>query len=532
MGIAPGNSGSAADTLVNVRVTFEQGRTYAAIANGVLDPSAFEGNPDGRSIGFTFFGTDEARESGADAGLVDLAVLHGSTDAPTVDVIARGVGTLVDDAAYGDLTDYFSVPAGAYTLDITPGGDNGTIVASFAADLSGLGGGAAIVFASGFLTPDNDQNGAPFGILAALPTGDVIALPAAPAPAQTARLQVIHNAADPAAAAVDVYLNGGLLLDDFAFRSATPFIDAPANVALNIGVAPGNSTSVDDTLKNFVVTLAPGGTYTAIANGVLDPSAFVANPDGRSTAFTLFLQPVAREAAERSRRVDVYAVHGASDAPAVNILALGLVLPDVRYGDVSGYASLRPTRNWVAVFTPGPHPVIVGIYPIDLRGLAGGAAAVVASGFLSPSDNQNGAPFALIAVLPDGAVLELPNLLTHEPLAAGDAAFQLGIDDILARNGEASGEAVRVIESFGLEQNYPNPFNPTTTISFSLASREDVSLTVYDITGREVATLVNGVRDAGAYSLQFDGSQLASGVYFYRLQAGAFTQIRRMSLVK
>ena len=63
------------------------------------------------------------------------------------------------------------------------------------------------------------------------------------ASAQTARLQVIHNAADPAANQVDVYLNGSLALDNFEFRTATPFIDVPANVLINIGIAPPNSTS-------------------------------------------------------------------------------------------------------------------------------------------------------------------------------------------------------------------------------------------------------------------------------------------------
>jgi hypothetical protein len=105
--------------------------------------------------------------------------------------------------------------------------------------------------------------------------------------AQTARIQVIHNAADPNAAAVDIYLNGTLLLDNFAFRTATPFIDAPAGVQLNIGVAPGNSSSVNDTLKNFQVTLENGNTYVAIANGVLNPASYASNPDSRSTAFTL-----------------------------------------------------------------------------------------------------------------------------------------------------------------------------------------------------------------------------------------------------
>ena len=107
---------------------------------------------------------------------------------------------------------------------------------------------------------------------------------------QTAELQVIHNAADPAAASVDVYVNGTLTLNNFAFRTATPFVSLPAGIPLNIGVAPDNSTSVNDTLKNFEVTLTSGDRYIAVANGVLNPANFSVNPDGQSTAFTLFLQ--------------------------------------------------------------------------------------------------------------------------------------------------------------------------------------------------------------------------------------------------
>ena len=87
-------------------------------------------------------------------------------------------------------------------------------------------------------------------------------------------------------------------------------------------------------------------------------------------------------------------------------------------------------------------------------------------------------------------------------------------------------------DKFVLEQNYPNPFNPTTNLRFTIAELRLVTLKVYDMLGREVATLVNERKEAGVYSLQFDGSGLASGVYLYRLQAGEFTQTRKLLLLK
>ncbi len=749
IGVAPATSSSSADVIATFTVKFKKNKTYIAVANGVLDPAAFAANPDGREIGFTLFSRDGIREAGSDAANVDFVVLHGASDAPAVDVIARDVATLVDGAAYGDITDYISVPAGAYTLDITPDADNNTVVASFGADLSGLGGGSAVVFASGFLTPSANQDGAAFGIYAALADGTVIGLPAADPPVPMARLQVIHNAADPGAASVDIYVNGGLLLDDFGFRTATPFIDVPAEVALTVGVAPGTSTGAGDIIASFDVTLANGGTYVAMANGVLDPSAFAANPDGRSTGFTIFTKADARESGSKEDRVDVFVVHGSTDAPAVRINTNNLWIDGAAYGDITGYFSLRAQRNVIDVKVPGHPNIRVGKFEADLTGLEGAAAVVFASGFVDPSANNGGEGFGLFAALPNGAVVELPAIepapanarlqVIHnaaDPAAAsvdiyvGDdlllddfafraatpfidvpantdlaigvapgtstssadiiatfdvrfkknrtyvavangvldpSAFAANPDgrsigftlfardkvreaakdhgnvdfivlhgatdapavDVIARDvatlvddaaygditnyisvpagaytldvtpandnstivasfaadlsglaggaavvfasgfltpsanqdGEAFGiyaalpdgtviglpaastsaatsiagqglSSLTTIDDFALNQNYPNPFNPSTTIAFALPTESNVTLKVYDVQGREVATLVNDRMDAGQHSVNFDASNIATGVYFYRIEAGSFQAIRRMMLVK
>ena len=87
-------------------------------------------------------------------------------------------------------------------------------------------------------------------------------------------------------------------------------------------------------------------------------------------------------------------------------------------------------------------------------------------------------------------------------------------------------------DDFVLNQNYPNPFNPSTTISFELPSESFVSLKVYNVLGKEVATLVSEKLVAGRYDVTFNGSQLTSGVYFYRLQAGKYTKINKAMLLK
>ena len=85
---------------------------------------------------------------------------------------------------------------------------------------------------------------------------------------------------------------------------------------------------------------------------------------------------------------------------------------------------------------------------------------------------------------------------------------------------------------FQLEQNYPNPFNPSTTIRFSLAQRAHVSLRLFDAAGREVAVLMNEEREPGSHEVLFEAGSLPSGLYIYRLQAGAQTAARKLVLVR
>ncbi len=87
-------------------------------------------------------------------------------------------------------------------------------------------------------------------------------------------------------------------------------------------------------------------------------------------------------------------------------------------------------------------------------------------------------------------------------------------------------------ERYELGQNYPNPFNPITKINFAIPKQGFVSLKVYDVLGREVVTLVNEVKTAGNYLVDFDASELASGVYFYKLEVNGFSDVKRMMLIK
>jgi len=104
----------------------------------------------------------------------------------------------------------------------------------------------------------------------------------------------------------------------------------------------------------------------------------------------------------------------------------------------------------------------------------------------------------------------------------GGLGINVGVEDI----------EIPVVDEFELSQNYPNPFNPQTRITYSISSEKKVSLKIYDILGREVVVLVNEVKPAGSYEANFNASNLASGVYFYRLHAGSFIKTKKMMLIK
>jgi len=89
-----------------------------------------------------------------------------------------------------------------------------------------------------------------------------------------------------------------------------------------------------------------------------------------------------------------------------------------------------------------------------------------------------------------------------------------------------------VVNKFELEQNYPNPFNPSTVIRYQTAESSNVTITVYNSVGRKISTLLNEVKPKGTFTIEFDGSNLSSGIYYLRLQAGTFSDTKKMLLLK
>ncbi|MBZ0202269.1 MAG: T9SS type A sorting domain-containing protein, partial [Ignavibacteria bacterium] len=119
------------------------------------------------------------------------------------------------------------------------------------------------------------------------------------------------------------------------------------------------------------------------------------------------------------------------------------------------------------------------------------------------------------------------NIVEHMKIVQQDIQKVLG-GEVKSKSGKES----NIPLEFSLSQNYPNPFNPVTTIKYALPNDVKVIVRIYDILGREVKTLVNDFQKAGYYDAKFDGSNYASGVYFYRMEAGEFVQSKKMVLIK
>ncbi|MAB66104.1 MAG: hypothetical protein CL662_04630 [Bacteroidetes bacterium] len=128
----------------------------------------------------------------------------------------------------------------------------------------------------------------------------------------------------------------------------------------------------------------------------------------------------------------------------------------------------------------------------------------------------------------------LANYDTENYAGAMEAQIDLILDIYFSNNTVSNEDEISILpKEFSLDQNYPNPFNPTTQISFSLPSSEKITLTIFDLLGRKQVTLINDTKyNSGTHNFTFDASGLASGMYIYRLNAGAYSKSRKLMLIK
>ena len=165
---------------------------------------------------------------------------------------------------------------------------------------------------------------------------------------------------------------------------------------------------------------------------------------------------------------------------------------------------------------------------LDVQVTVVGAGGTVAGELVDGSstvvtyiNSTNSNPFTLTATSPGNYIV---NAGRSGPLRWDSASVNIVITGV---NGNSSNPT-----NFMLYNNYPNPFNPTTTIKYSIPEASFTSIKIYNELGKEVSTLVNETKSAGTYEVEFNASNLSSGVYYYKLQAGSFTETKKMILAK
>ena len=165
---------------------------------------------------------------------------------------------------------------------------------------------------------------------------------------------------------------------------------------------------------------------------------------------------------------------------------------------------------------------------LDVQVTVVGAGGTVAGELVDGSstvvtyiNSTNSNPFTLTATSPGNYIV---NAGRSGPLRWDSASVNIVITGV---NGNSSNPT-----NFMLYNNYPNPFNPTTIIKYSIPEASFTSLIIYNELGKEVSTLVNETKSAGTYEVEFNASNLSSGVYYYKLQAGSFTETKKMILAK
>ena len=194
---------------------------------------------------------------------------------------------------------------------------------------------------------------------------------------------------------------------------------------------------------------------------------------------------------------------------------------DQRYAQLTGYYKLSTSGSdkflvWVYFWSGGN--IIAGNY-----GWFGAAA----------NYTQFTVPLVYYtADVPDSASIWMA--ASEDTTESGTASIGtvFYVDDLSFSGTATSVTDKSNLNRFKLEQNYPNPFNPSTTISYNITKPENVQIKVYNILGVEVASLVNEYQIAGEHSIKFNAENLSSGIYFYKLNAGSFSQIKKMTLLK
>ena len=277
-------------------------------------------------------------------------------------------------------------------------------------------------------------------------------------------VQVVHNSADPALATVRVLTDGLVVLDStLAFRTSTGPLDVPALEFGSIAVTAGD----ENVLAVGFYDSIPGDPPTVLVlQGVSDPEAFAPNPDGFDTSLYLdSFNGLPSAGAIGTASTFGIVLNGATDAQAFGVLSGSLVLTDdIPFSFVGAF--LTPAAPATLSLEASEGSASYGAYAADFSALGGQFVFLLASGFVEPADNQNGAALGLLAVTQDGTATLLRRLGVAAEAAPGAAALRVAA--------------------------VANPVRAQTRVRYTLGAAGPARVSLFDALGREVAVLAEG----------------------------------------
>ena len=500
--LAPAGSTSISDTIYSKTLVLNTPTNYLYMFSGLVKPSTFASNPSGRKTNVNYITKNEVRSSAQKAGKFDITFINDVTDAVPLKVSVRGpqgLSVLGNSIAYGDTTSYMSLSnTGDYYLDIV-NASTGKKIGSYELDLKNsqyANVTSGIIFTSGFMDSTKNKNGKSFGLFVAIPTlpnggqtGKSIKLPLV----QNAKVQFINASSDPVLKKADIYVFGNKVVNGLSSLAALPFATAASDTTMKVVVAAGGSSSIADSVFTQMVRFNAGDIKVAVLAGSASTTGFAANPQGRSIKAAVYFSD-ARMASYTKGKFETKVFHGVSDAGYYDVIVNNgpKLMNNGAYTDFGSYTTTASGPLSIEV-KDSAATTVLRRFKMDFTGLADSAGILLLTGYDVPANNKSGAAIGMVAVLPHGQVIsatETTGILANK--ATGNIDMNI----------------------------YPNPAQSNAIISYQLAERANVRISVLDETGRLVSATNMG-EQAGAQQYMLNINKLSAGVYYVQLQAGS-----------
>jgi hypothetical protein len=490
--INPSNSLDTADYYLRSDIPSEAGNYLAAVAGTLFQ------TPYTPQQTFRIDYLSNARITGSSPDNADVVFYHGSDDSPTIDIGEIGLNfpdVWVDDISYGQFSNYRTLGDSIYRIGLYD--EESIILAiSYAGFFKGPehDGKAYALIASGFQIPEFNAFGPLFSMFIVGSDGGAFQEMLPANVLDSASVQLIHAMPDQASSVVDIYLNNEIWLNDFSFRSATPFLNIPANRNLRLAVCASTSTDTVGAYFDELLYLSTTN-YTMVLAGMTNPSGF--NP---AEPVRLSVRDNARKAAIDNDEIDMLFYHAIPDGGTMDFKSIMPIVTtltnNMNFGSYNfpSYLEITPYDFSLNLTDESGSTVYNSfLFPALSENLAGEAIVMLALGFLNPENNQAGSGAGFwYTTAAGGSLIECTKVTGNE--------------------------------SINNESNFivsPNPTSDFVRINLKNAPKNETEIRLFDLHGKQhYQAFLTGKED----QFTFSTSTFSSGLYIVEIRNSNFLQ--------